>query len=515
VGTDAVDPDTLCAFLGTGEAFGEPGLEVEQVTTHAAEIFLVGARAFKMKRRVRYSFLDFSTLELRKQALDTELRLNRRTAPMLYRRILPVTRDERGELALDGDGEPVEWLLEMKRFDQAALLDRIAERHALEPGTIDALATKLAAFHDEAERRSDLGGYHAMAEVIDGNAEDFASLIGQVLEEAAVRRVNEATRAALERARDLLEQRRAEGFVRHCHGDLHLGNIVLLDGTPVLFDCLEFDEALATIDTFYDLAFLLMDLVHRDLGALAQRLLSGYLDATWDDAGVALLSLFLSCRAAIRAKVSGFAAQSEASEVAEDIAAARAYLDLAQGFLAPAPARLIAIGGISGTGKTTLARALAPGLGAAPGAVTLRSDVVRKKLFGVAPTDRLGPEAYREDVSVKVYNTLLSRAATLVSAGHSVIADAVYLEARDRQRIEGVAAKAGVPFAGLWLTASAEALQARVQSRKHDASDATAKVLQAQLEVDPGPLAWSKVDAGGDPDTVAADARALLGSVWQ
>jgi uncharacterized protein len=284
---------------------------------------------------------------------------------------------------------------------------------------------------------------------------------------------------------------------------------VLLDGMPVLFDCLEFDEKLATIDTFYDLAFLLMDLVHRDLGGLAQRLLSGYLDATWDDAGTALLPLFLSCRAAIRAKVEGFAATSDAGG-AEEIDAARAYLDLAQRFLAPEPARLVAIGGISGTGKTTLARALAPGLGAAPGAVVLRSDVTRKKLFGVAPTARLDPEAYKEEVSVKVYETLLSRAAYLLNAGHSVIADAVYLEGRDRDRIAEVAAEAGVPFAGLWLTASAETLLARVQGRKGDASDATAKVLEAQLEVDPGPLDWASVDAGGDPDTVAARARDAL-----
>jgi uncharacterized protein len=298
-------------------------------------------------------------------------------------------------------------------------------------------------------------------------------------------------------------------LVRHCHGDLHLGNIVLLDGAPVLFDCLEFDEALAAIDTFYDLAFLLMDLLHRDLGALAQRLLTAYLDATWDDAGTALLPLFLSCRAAIRAKVEGFAAQSEAGG-AQEIAAARAYLDLAQRFLAPEPARLVAIGGVSGTGKSTLARALAPGLGAAPGAVTLRSDMIRKKLSGVAPTDRLGPEAYRKDVSVKVYNTLISRARTLLGAGHSVIVDAVYLERRDRVRIAQAAADAGVPFTGLWLTASAKTLLARVQGRKGDASDATAAVLQSQLEVDPGPLDWSEVDAGADPDTVAADALAVL-----
>jgi aminoglycoside phosphotransferase family enzyme/predicted kinase len=504
-----VDQDRVCAFLGKGEAFGAPGVEVEQVTTHAAEIFLVGERAFKMKRAVRYSFLDFSTLERRKDALDAELRLNRRTAPMLYRRVLPVTRDEGGELAVDGEGEPVEWLLEMRRFDQAALLDRIAQRHALEPGTIDALATTIATFHDEALRRPDLGGYAAMAEVTRGNAGDLASLVGPVFEDTQVRALDEATRAALERAREVLERRRADGYVRHCHGDLHLGNIVLLDGVPVLFDCLEFDEALATIDTFYDLAFLLMDLVHRDLGALAQRLLGGYLDATWDDAGTALLPLFLSCRAAIRAKVTGFAAQSEAGE-AEEIAAARAYLDLAQRFLAPEPARLVAIGGISGTGKSTLARALAPGLGAAPGAVTLRSDMIRKKLFGVAPTERLGPEAYRKDVSVKVYDTLISRARTLLGAGHSVIVDAVYLEGRDRDRIEQVAAETDVPFAGLWLTAPGETLLARVRSRKDDASDATAKVLQAQLEVDPGPLRWSMVDAGAAPDTVTASARDVL-----
>jgi uncharacterized protein len=508
VDAEPLDPDelraVLCKDLGVADA------EVEQVTTHAAEIFLVGARAFKMKRAVRYSFLDFSTLERRKAALEAELRLNRRTAPMLYHRVLPVTRDARGRLAIDGEGEPVEWLLEMRRFDQAALLDRVAQRHALEPGTIDELAATLAAFHAEAERRPDRGGHAAMAEVIEGNAADLASLAGPVFEDAQVQALAEATDAALAHARDLLEQRRAEGFVRHCHGDLHLGNIVLLDGAPVLFDCLEFDETLATIDTFYDLAFLLMDLVHRDLGALAQRLLSGYLDATWDDAGTALLPLFLSCRAAIRAKVTGFAARSGAGDVKEEIAAARAYLDLARRFLAPAPPRLIAIGGVSGTGKTTLARALAPDLGAAPGAVMLRSDVTRKKLFDAPPTERLGPEAYREEVSVKVYDALLSRAAVLLDAGHSAIVDAVYLDSGDRDRIAQVAADKGVPFAGLWLTAPAATLLARVRGRRGDASDATAAVLHAQLEVDPGPLAWSMVDAGGDPETVAARTRAAL-----
>jgi predicted kinase len=329
-----------------------------------------------------------------------------------------------------------------------------------------------------------------------------------VLDEGPVRAVNQATATALEDARALLDQRARDGFVRHCHGDLHLGNIVLLDGVPVLFDCLEFDEALATIDTFYDLGFVLMDLVHLDLGGLAQRLLNGYLDATWDDAGTALLPLFLSCRAAIRAKVAGFGAgeQPGAAEAGE----ARAYLDLARRFLAPAPPRLLAVGGISGTGKSTLARALAPGLGAIPGAVVLRSDVTRKKLFDAAPTERLGPEAYSEDVSRKVYDALLARAAALLRAGHSAIVDAVSLDHRDRARIEQVAADAGVPFQGFWLSAPAQTLLARVRARKGDASDATETVLEAQLQVDPGAMSWQQLDASPEPEAVAAAARRVV-----
>ena len=264
-----------------------------------------------MKRAVRYSFLDFSSLAKRRRALEAELELNRRTAPMLYRRLVAVRRAPDGGLALEGRGRPLEWLLEMRRFDQAALLDRIAAQGELTVATIDALAVEIALFHEQAERRPDLGGHAGMRQVIDGNALDLGSLAGRILARDRVDELNRRTGAELERQSDRLERRRRAGFVRHCHGDLHLGNIVLLDRRPVLFDCLEFDPALATIDTFYDLAFLLMDLCHRDLAALAQRLLSGYLDASWDDGGVALLPFFLSVRAAIRAKVQGFAADLE------------------------------------------------------------------------------------------------------------------------------------------------------------------------------------------------------------
>jgi aminoglycoside phosphotransferase family enzyme/predicted kinase len=505
--------DALPGFLGRGEAYGQPGKPVELVTTHAAWIFLVDERAFKMKRPVRYSFLDFSTVERRHAALEAELALNRRTAPMLYRRLVPVTRSDAGELSLGGAGEPVEWLLEMRRFDQGALLDRLAERGALDASTIERLAEAIAALHDAAEVRTDRGGHAAMREVIDGNAGDLGGLADGVFERVAIEDLNRHTRAELERRRELLEQRRAGGMVRHCHGDLHLSNIVEWEQRPVLFDCLEFDENLAIIDTFYDLAFLLMDLCHRQLRPLAQRLLSSYLDLSWDDAGVALLPLFLSCRAAIRAKVEGLTAdlEQDPAERKDLIGAARAYLDLAAGFLRPEAPRLIAIGGVSGTGKTTLARRLAPAIGAAPGAVLLRSDVTRKRLCGVAPTVRLGPEAYDERVSRRVYETLVGRATTLLAAGHAVIVDAVMLDPADRARVEQVARDQGVRFDGLWLCAPAGTLAARVATRREDASDATTEVVEAQLEVDPGAVSWAVVESTGKPGEVEVAASGALG----
>lgn len=500
-------------FLSRGEAYGLPGQRVERLETHAAFVFLIADRAYKMKRAVRYSFLDFSSLAKRRQVIEAELSLNRRTAPELYRRVLPVTRDERGQLALDGSDPPIEWLLEMTRFDQSALLDNVAARHGLDDALLERLAEEIVAFHRAAEVRKDHGGAAGIRMVIEGNAQDLGSLAGEVLPEDAVAALNERTFAELEAHQALLEDGRRAGRVIYCHGDLHLGNIVLIGNRPVLFDCLEFDPELATIDVFYDLAFLLMDLCHRNLQPLAQRLLSGYLDATWDDAGTALLPLFLSVRAAIRAKVEGFTADlaEEAAERAALVATARAYLDLAAGFLAPRPPRLIAIGGVSGTGKTTLARRLAPAVGRAPGAVLLRSDTTRKKLCGVAADARLGPDAYDEQVSRRVYASLMARATSLLAAGQAVIVDAVMLGPADRSEVEQVARERGVRFDGLWLSAPAGTLAERVGARSGDASDATPEVVDAQLGVDPGALSWVTIESGGAPDQVGTAARAALG----
>jgi uncharacterized protein len=501
----------VIAFLGDGRSYGLPEVEVERVTTHAAMVFLVGERAFKMKRAVRYSFLDFTTPERRTRALEAELELNRRTAPTLYRRLVPVTREADGQLALGGKGEPVEWLLEMARFDQAARLDRLAERGELTAAIVDDLAAGIAEFHGRAAPRPRYGGHRGMRTVIEGNAEDLAGLPDRVLSADRSDRLTARCRDELARQKGLLEERRRSGRVRRCHGDLHLGNIVLIDGRPVLFDCLEFDEALASTDTLYDLAFLLMDLEHQDLGALAQRLLSGYLEATWDDAGVALLPLFLACRAAIRAKVLGFGAAQEMSNASEPaIAEALAYLERALVYLHPAPARLVAIGGPSGTGKSSLARRLAPALGPAPGAVILRSDIVRKRLHGVASGDRLPPEAYRKEASRPVYDALAARAAALVGAGHAAIVDAAFLDPSERAQIEAVAVEAGIAFDALWLSAPEAVLVGRVAARRGDASDATPEVVRRQLAIDPGEIVWRPLEVSGPLDDVALAARDLL-----
>jgi aminoglycoside phosphotransferase family enzyme/predicted kinase len=465
-----------------------------------------------MKRAVRFSFLDFRTLADRERALRAELRLNLRTAPTLYERVLPVTREAAGTLALEGKGQPVEWLLQMRRFPSDALYENIAERGGLTAEEIDRLAEAVVAFYAIAEPRPDKGGFLGMREVVEGNAEDLSRLAGEALSPEAVAEVDRLSRALLERHAPLLEARRRDGLVRHCHGDLHLRNIVRLDGRPVLFDCIEFNDDFACIDVLYDLAFLVMDLEDRGLGPLAQRLLQGYVERTGEAEGLALLPLFLGARAAIRAKVEGFAAgvQAEPAERERRRALARGYLALALRALKPPPPRLVAIGGRSGTGKSSLAAALAPALGAMPGAVVLRSDVLRKRLFGRQPSERLPAEAYAPEVSARVFAEIERGAARILAAGHAVIADAVYGQPSQRAGIAAVAEAAGAPFCGIWLCAPEAELERRVEARRGDASDADAAVVRLQRALDETGVTWLRLRADRPLAAILADAQKCL-----
>jgi predicted kinase len=301
--------------------------------------------------------------------------------------------------------------------------------------------------------------------------------------------------------------------VRRCHGDLHLGNICLFDGKLLLFDALEFSEAIASVDVLYDFAFLLMDLMHRGQRDLANLALNRYLDLTSEDDGLAAMPAFLSLRAVIRGHVIATAAEHGrgSRDPASAFAEARCYVEEAAAVLRLAPARLVAIGGLSGSGNSTLALRLAPELGVPPGARVLRSDVLRKRRFGLIPEARLPPEAYRSEVTALVYRELCERAAVALKAGYAALVDAVALRDEERRAFAAVAQASGVPFTGLWLDAPAETMRARVGARRADASDASVDVLDRQLQADPGTLDWDRIDASGGPDATFASARRALG----
>lgn len=495
-------------FLASPQTHGEP---VERIDTHSAIVFLTSTRAWKLKRAVRFDYLDFSTVERRKAMCEAEVRLNRRTAPALYRGVVAVTRKSDGSLALGGEGTALDWVVEMQRFDQDALFDRLAASKRLPVETMVTLAQSVASFHASAEPRRDHGGAAGMRWVIDGNAAGFAEF-ADVLDPSTADALTRETRAELDRRATLLEARRESGRVRQCHGDLHLRNIVLLDGRPTLFDAVEFNDEIACTDVLYDFAFLLMDLWRRQLPQHANTVWNGYLAEDDDLDGLPLMPLFLSCRAGVRAKTSATAArvQPDPRQAEELRQLARAYLTLASRFLHPPAPALIAVGGLSGSGKSTLARALAPHAGPVPGAVWLRSDEIRKRLCGVSSLDRLGPEGYGAEISTNVYATAADRAAHVVRNGHTAIVDAVYARPRDRTSIERAAAAAGVPFTGIWLDAPRDTLIARVERRRLDPSDADAAVVRQQSTQDAGAIGWHRIDAAREPDAVVKDALAYL-----
>jgi hypothetical protein len=382
----------------------------------------------------------------------------------------------------------------MARVPAADFLDRIATNGGLTPALMDALGD--AVVRDQA-LRPQVAGWEAAAALLRVTAGNAESALAAGLPSEAVTAWRRQIEAAIDALRLWLTDRAAAGFVRRCHGDLHLGNLCLWQGTPVPFDALEFDEALATIDTGYDLAFLLMDLEHHVGRGAATRVMNRVIARTGDVAMTRGLPVFLSLRAMIRAHV--LAAMDEP-------ACGLSYLDSAQRYLSPPTPGILAIGGLQGTGKSTLARVLAGRLGAAPGAVVLRSDELRKRLFGCAPEERLPPEAYSEDANQRVNAMLISQARDVVAGGHTVILDATFLDVDMREKAAAAAQSAGVKFLGVWLHAPLAELERRIAERTNDASDATLDVLRRSAATEVPPSDWLRT---GSSDIDAA-AKAVL-----
>ncbi|MBZ9706213.1 AAA family ATPase [Mesorhizobium sp. ESP7-2] len=485
------DQQAAAEFLLDPSSYGATG-PVEAIETHISRIFLVGQSAYKMKRAVKLPYVDFSTPALRLAACEKEVELNSKTAPGLYLGVRHITREADGKLAFDGAGQVVDAAIEMVRFDQSKLLDRMATAGELTPALMTAVARMIVGYHRAAPTVHDGSGSFNLAGVLDINEASFAT--SHVFKKAEIETFAGAFCSELARHSELLNRREAAGKIRRCHGDLHLRNICLFDGEPRLFDCIEFNDQIASIDVLYDLAFLLMDLWHRGFPQLANLVMNRYLDEADDEDGFILLPFFMAVRAAVRAHITATQVEEGSADTDKLTAEARSYFDLAQALLQEKPPRLVAIGGLSGSGKTTIAEALAAHIGAPPGARIVESDRIRKAMHGVPAETRLPDKAYRPEVSDRVYREMAWRAGLILSQGGSVVADAVFDRPADHERIEKAARSRAIDFHGFWLEADPLVLWQRVDERKGGPSDATIDILSRQLLRNTVQSGWRRIN---------------------
>jgi len=475
------------------------------IETHISSVLLAGDSAYKLKKPVAFSFLDFSTLAARAHYCTEELRLNRRTAPQVYLGVQPVT----GTLdtpVLGGDGEPIEHVLIMRRFDPALVLDQVAARGDLTAATVDALAAAIASLHragDVAPNESRFGTPATVQRWVNGNLAELRAASHAAVDRERLDALADWTEDAFDRHRALIERRRQTGFVRECHGDLHLGNVVLIDEVPVIFDALEFNDELRWIDVIGDVAFLFMDLLDHDRPALAWRMMSGYLEATGDYDGVALLRFQAVYRALVRAKVALLRVQQPAAPMIARVRAQRTfahYLALAESLaelptasrpLSGLPPQLVVMTGLSGSGKSTVAIELAAQLGA----LRVRSDVERKRLAGLDAATRGSVDLYAPGMTARTYGRLQQIAGELLAAGVSVVVDAASLRSDERRNLAQVAMARAAIATVVACAAPLSVLQARVAARTRagtDPSDATLEVLAMQRQ-------WQEPRGDGEP----------------
>lgn len=516
---------TLIAALREHAVYTHAVHNIDVIETHISWVILTGDYAYKLKKPVNLGFLDFTSLEQRRFYCAEELRLNRRLAPALYLEVVAITGSAEHPV-WNGAGDAIEYAVKMRQFPQEGLLDRMLERGALTPQHIDQLAARIAAFHGEVEVAGAGSPFGTPQRVLEPAMENFRQ-IRALLDTPADLSALDALQAWTERQHGALAatfaQRKHDGFVRECHGDMHLGNIALVDGEVTVFDCIEFNDNLRWIDVVSEVAFLVMDLMDRERADLAWRALNAYLERSGDYAGLAVLRYYLVYRAMVRAKVTVIrSGQPGAVDRRAAMQRYRSYIDLAQTLATPGTPELIINHGLSGSGKTTLSQPILEAIGA----IRIRSDIERKRLYGMAALQRSGSgiasDMYAADATALTYGRLGELARAVVQAGYTVIVDATFLQRSQRDAFRALAASLTAAFAICDFRAAAEMLRQRVAQRlQHgrDASEADLAVLQHQLGTQQ-PLAPEELadvvvvdsERGADVGAAVEQLQAVLGA---
>ncbi|MDP2785263.1 MAG: AAA family ATPase, partial [Sulfurimicrobium sp.] len=505
------DQTTLVRALCDPARYDHDADTVQLIETHISWVLLSGAYAYKIKKAVNLGFLDFSTLEKRRFFCAEELRLNRRLAPRLYLDVIPINGTF-AEPRLNGAGPAIEYAVKMQRFPQEALLDRMLADGKFTPAQADAVAREVARFHAAiaaAPTPQGLGTPETVHQPVRENFAQIAERSSGFPENLALDPLRQWSEEEFTRRRADFAARREHGFVRECHGDLHLGNMAWIDDSPTLFDCIEFNPALRWIDVMSDAAFVVMDLHDRGHPDLAQRFLNTYLEHTGDFGGLRLLPYYQCYRAMVRAKVSCIRAGQSGLSTQQLQAAwqqTAAYLHLAALFTRPARPWLLITHGYSGSGKTTATQLLLE----QTGAIRLRSDVERKRLFGLAAEARsqsgVSQGLYTPDAHIRTYRHLEQLAREILQAGFPAIVDAAFLKRAERDAFRALALELGMPFVILEMLATEDELRQRIVQREHlghDASEATLQVLESQLRggenIAPEEKHWTVTVNSGQP----------------
>ena len=483
-------PSPLILALQDAGVYDHPveGFSIHE--THISQVILTGPYAYKIKKPLDLGFLDFSTLARRKHFCEEELRLNRRLAPELYLDVVALTGSPEAP-RINGPGEPFEYAVKMRQFDQDRLFDRLNERGQLNAALIDELAGVLARFHQSipaADAANPLGTAESTYAPIAQNFDQIREVLAIPELLAQLDALQDWVDSTYDRLKPLLTQRHQQGAVRECHGDLHLGNIALFDGRVTIFDCIEFNETFRWIDTVNDLAFLLMDLDFRGSRSLSSRLLNAYLERTGDFDALPLINFYKTYRALVRAKIALLTRGNEGlsqDQRADQLQKYRDYAQLAEDYTRLPNRFLLATHGLSGSGKSRISRQLSQTLGM----IRFRSDVERKRLFGLRAEEKSDSDPktgiYTEEATRKTYDRLAGLAASALLAGFPVVVDSAALKREERRQLERAAEDQGVPFLLIHCDADPEVLRARVAKRAaagKDASEADLAILAHQLE---------------------------------